>query len=183
MDSTIFETLHAQGVISNTSFQKIRTQKEHPEISVHWELKTMLYLGVLLLTSGLGIVIYKNIDSISHQAILAFIGLISGGSFYYCVKTKKPFSLNKVAAPNAFFDYILLLGCLTFISFVGYLQFQYQVFGNRYGLATFIPMLVLFFSAYYFDHLGILSLAITTLAAWAGIAAVSPLHTASSRRH
>jgi hypothetical protein len=30
-------------------------------------------------------------------------------------------------------------------------------------------MLVLFFSAYYFDHIGILSLAITSLCAWAGV--------------
>ena len=84
---------------------------------------------------------------------------------------KLPFSLQKTVSPSVFFDYILLLGCLTFISFVGYIQFQYQVFGNRFGLATFIPMVVLFFSAYYFDQVGVLSLAITNLAAWAGIAA------------
>jgi hypothetical protein len=35
-------------------------------------------------------------------------------------------------------------------------------------------MLVLFFTAYFFDHLGILTLAITNLAAWAGIA-VTPV--------
>jgi hypothetical protein len=64
---------------------------------------------------------------------------------------------------------VLLLGCITFISFIAYLQFHYNVFGTRYGLATFFPMLVLFFSAYFFDHLGVLSLAITNLAAWIGI--------------
>jgi hypothetical protein len=67
-----------------------------------------------------------------------------------------------------------LLACLCFITFIGYLQYQYHFFGNRFGLVTFIPMLVLFFSAYYFDHLGILSLAITNLCAWAGIA-VTPM--------
>jgi hypothetical protein len=49
------------------------------------------------------------------------------------------------------------------------LQFQFNLFGERYGLATFIPMVVLFFTAYYFDHIGVASLAITNLAAWAGI--------------
>ena len=36
-------------------------------------------------------------------------------------------------------------------------------------MATFIPMLVLFFIAYYFDHLGILSMAIANLALWMGV--------------
>jgi hypothetical protein len=59
-------------------------------------------------------------------------------------------------------------------TFVGYLQYAYEVFGQHYGLATFIPMILLFVSAYYFDHLGVLSLAITNLAAWAGIAITPP---------
>lgn len=170
MDMSFFEKLHAEGMISTQSWQKLQERKQNSLVSVHWELRTLLYLGVLLLTTGLGIIVYKNIDTIGHQAILAAIALISGGSFYYCYKKKAPFSTTKVESPNTWFDYVLLLGCLTFISFVGYLQYQYNVFGNRYGLATFIPMLLLFFTAYYFDHLGILCLAITNLAAWAGIA-------------
>ncbi len=77
-------------------------------------------------------------------------------------------------APDPFFGNILLLGCLSLLIFLGYLQYEYDVFGNHYGSATFIPMVVLFLSAYYFDHLGALSLAITNLAAWAGIA-ITPL--------
>ena len=57
---------------------------------------------------------------------------------------------------------------------LGYLQAQYNVFGNRWGMATFIPMIILFFAAYYFDHLGVLSIAIINLAAWAGIT-VTPM--------
>jgi hypothetical protein len=169
MNSTLFEKLHTEGLISGASLQKIKTSSGNTLFSVHWEIKTILYLGVLLLSGGIGILVYKNIDTMGHQVILLFIALISTGSFIYCFKKKLPFSLKRVASPNAFFDYILLLACLTFISFVGYLQFQYQVFGNRFGLSTFTPMLVLFFTAYYFDHLGILSLAITNLAAWVGI--------------
>jgi hypothetical protein len=137
--------------------------------SIHWEIKILLYLGVLLLSGGLGILVYKNIDTIGHQAILTFIALICATSFFYCIKRKLPFSTTKVESPTIYFDYVLLLGCITFISFIAYLQFQYNVFGTRYGLATFFPMLVLFFSAYFFDHLGVLSLAITNLAAWIGI--------------
>ena len=47
-------------------------------------------------------------------------------------------------------------------------------------MATFIPMLALFFIAYYFDHIGILTLAIVNLGLWMGVS-VTPkellLHT------
>ncbi len=72
------------------------------------------------------------------------------------------------------FDYILLLGCLLLLTFIGYLQFEYHVLGNHWGLSTFIPMVLLFAAAYYFDHLGVLSLAIVNLATWVGIT-VTPM--------
>ncbi len=150
MKIPLLEKLHSEGLVTTTSFKKIQAASSNKLFSVHWEIKTILYLGVLLLTGELGILVYKNINTIGHQAILTFILLICAGSFYYCFYKKAAFSLNKVAAPNSFFDYTLLLACLTFIIFIGYIQYQYKIFGDRYGLATFLPMLVLFFSAYYF---------------------------------
>lgn len=169
MDTKWFEQMHQEGIISDLSYAKIKSKQEQKIISVHWEIKTLLYLGVALLTTGLGILVYKNIDTIGHQVILIFIALICLVSFYYCFKFKLPFSTGKVAAPNAFFDYLLLLACCTFITFFAYLQYQYNLFGNNYGLAVFFPMLLLFFTAYYFDHLGILSMAIANLATWLGL--------------
>jgi len=170
MNLTLFEQLHADGHVSDASFKKIKAAQSNKLFSMHWELKTMLYLGVLLFSGGLSILVYQNIDTIGHQVILFVIAAVCAGCFFYCFKKKHPYSNAKVLSPDSFFDYTLLLGCLTLLTFVGYLQFQYNVFGNRYGLATFIPMLVLFFTAYFFDHLGVHSMAITTLAAWAGIA-------------
>ncbi len=174
MDIDLFEKLHAEGLISDALLQKVKATQKNRLFSLHWEITTILYLGVLLLTTGLGILVYKNIDGIGHQAVLLFIALISAAGFVYCFRKKLPFSTGKVPSPNIAFDYILLLACLSFITFIGYLQYQYHFLGERFGLVTFIPMVVLFFVAYFFDHLGILSLAITNLCAWAGII-VTPL--------
>ena len=174
MEDQLFEQLYAEGLLSEESLQKIKGAKANRLLSVHWEIKTLMYLGVLLLSAGLGILIYKNIDSIGHNVILLFLILLCAGSFYYCFKQKLPFSVNRVASPNALFDYLLLLACLSFITIIAYLQYQYNFFGDRYGLASFVPMVILFLSAYYFDNLGILSLGITNLAAWLGIT-VTPL--------
>ncbi|OQP51795.1 DUF2157 domain-containing protein [Niastella yeongjuensis] len=175
MNIPLFERLYKEGLLSAPSLQNVKQKAGSKLFSVHWELKTILYLGILLLTGGLGILIYKNIDTIGHQVILAAIGLLCAGCFFYCERKKLPFATTKVPAPNSFFDYILLLGCLTLVTFITYLQVQYIAFGRAYGLATFIPMVILFFCAYYFDHLGVLSMAITNLAAWAGVA-ITPLN-------
>ncbi len=169
MDYNLFKKLHQEGLVGEESFEKITQEYEYPLVSVHWDINTLLAIGVLLLNAGLGILIYKNIDTIGHQAILSLIAIISIACFTYCERKKPPFSRFKVKAPSPVFDYILLLGTLTMLSFTAYLQYQYQVFGTHYGLATFLPMMALFFIAYYFDHLGILNMAIVNLAVWMGV--------------
>ncbi len=174
MRISLFKKLHAEGLITDSALEQAEAMESRRLFSLYWELRLLLYLGVLLLTGGLGILVYKHIDTIGHQAVLAFIALVTAGSFFYCYRKRSPFSWSKVQVADPFFDYILLLGCLSLLIFLGYLQYQYDVFGDHYGSATFIPMVILFITAYYFDHLGALSLAITNLAAWAGIA-VTPL--------
>lgn len=170
MNIDTFSKLQKEGLISDEEMQRVTHAENNRLFSLHWEIKTALYLGVLLLSGGLGILVYKNIDTIGHQVILLFIALLCIGCYAYCFRHRPAFSREKAESPNAFYDYALLLGSLTFVTFIGYLQFQYTVFGTAYGLATFIPMVALFATAYYFDHLGILSMAVTNLAAWAGIA-------------
>ena len=169
VDNQFFKQFYLDGIISDESYENIAQKKANPLISIHWEIKALLYVGILLLTTGLGIFVYKNIDTIGHQFILALIALISIGCFAYCFKYKKPFSFYKVESPTTFFDYLLLLGTLSFLIFIGYLQYQYEIFGINYGMATFIPMLVLYCVAYGFDHIGILNMAIVNMGLWLGI--------------
>lgn len=170
--NSVFARLHSEGLISDGALERVQAYNRVFPLRV--ELKIVLYAGVLLLSSGLSLLVYQHIDTIGHQVILAFIALLSTACFFYCGRKKLPFARAKVESPGDLFDYILLLGCLTFLIFVAYLQYQYDVFGSRYGLATFFPMLLLFFVAYYFDHLGVLSMAITSFAAWLGLT-VTPL--------
>lgn len=169
MKQDIYNKLHAEGLLSDDSLQKLKTRDETPLLSIHRELNVIMYLGVMLLTAGLGTLIYKNIDTIGHQAVLGIIAMITIGCFYYCFKHKKPFSKQKMPSPTMGFDYVLLLGSITLVIFIGYLQYQYNAFGTNYGLATFVPMMLLFYIAYNFDHLGILSMAIVNLGIWMGV--------------
>ena len=173
MDIALFAKLHTEGLLDAQELNKIELQNHKP-VSVHWELRTLLYLGIVLLTTGVGILIYKNIDTIGHKALLTIIALACISCYAYCIKNSKGFSRKKIASADTWFDYVLLLGSLLLLAFTGYVQFEYNIFGDQWGLALFVPMVVLFIAAYYFDHLGVLSMAITNLAAWAGIS-ITPL--------
>jgi hypothetical protein len=166
--------LNIDGIITDEQSSAIDKYENEKPLSVHWELRTILYLGVLLFTSGISILVYKNIDTIGHQVILAIIAIACVGCFYYGYKHRLPYSNEQTKHPSPFFDYIVLLGCLLFGTFIGYVQFQYNLFGLHYGVAVLFPTLVFFFCAYTFDHKGILSLGIAGLAAWAGLT-VTPL--------
>lgn len=165
----VSERLLRDGILTEEKAKAIKAFDDAKPMSVHWELKTILYLGIMLLVSGISILVYKNIDTIGHQVILASIFAACLGCFYYAFKHKKPFTREEVTYESPLFDYVVLLACLLLGVFLGYLQYQYTVFGTYYGLATLIPTIVYFWAAYSFDHKGILSLGITGLAAWAGI--------------
>src|SRR5688500_11245545 len=118
MNPYMIQQLSERGLLSPESREKLLQPRP---LSVHWEVNTLLYLGVLMLSGGLGILVYKNIDTIGHQAILSMIGLTCGLCFLYAHKKKRPFSRHKALAPNVGWDYVVLLACLLFISFVTYL--------------------------------------------------------------
>ena len=169
MNIFLFKKIHGDGLVDATTLNNIEAHERSAPVSVYRDLLILLYAGIFLLTSGVGIIIYKNIDSIGHTAITIALAAGCVACFYYALQKAPGFSRQQVQSPNVFFDYIVLLGCLLLLILLGYLQFQYGLFGNRWGMATFIPMVVLFATAYYFDHIGILSMAITNLAAWVGI--------------
>jgi hypothetical protein len=135
------------------------------------ETQFLLYTGVLLLNAGFGVLVYEHIDTIGHAAVIAGFGFLTLVCFGYCWWKRPPYSTERTPAPNLYFDYILLLGCLLFLIFIGYWQYQYQVFGRRYGLVTFVPTVVFFAAAYRFDNRLVLGMALAGLAAWFGVTA------------
>jgi hypothetical protein len=171
---SILNALTEKGIISVQQADAVASFENSKAFSIHLELRTILYLGILMFSSGIGILIYEHIDTIGHQVIIASIALLTGFCFWYAIKNSPTFSRYEVIKVNKFAPYSLLLGCATFLALEGYLQFQYSLFGTKYGLAVLIPTILFFFNAYRFDHTGVLSMAITGLASWLGLT-IAPL--------
>jgi membrane protease YdiL (CAAX protease family) len=116
-----------------------------------------MYASVLLFTSGIGILIYKNIDSMG----MSYIGFITFGYrflFYFCFKT--PLGLKQQTQfENPIFDYLILAAVLLSCILLAICNFNTLLVLNTdsYNLPTAIA----FFCAYYFDNKSVLSIAIT----------------------
>ena len=168
---TLFEKNH----ITEEQFESIKAYRGLNLFSLHNELKFLLYLSILMFTSGIGILIYQNIDTIGHTAILGLLLLVTLTCFYFCFKNHPGFKKEEVPFPNPLYDYLVLTAVILSCTFVGYLQFQYQTFGTHYGLATLVPTVISLFCAYYFDNKSVLSIGITGMAAYLGLS-VDPKH-------
>lgn len=166
---TLLQNLQQKDLISPEQSTIILEYEDNKSFSLHYELRTLLYLGITLLTGGLGVLIYQNLDTIGHGVIVALIVTITLACFTFAFWKRESFTWLEVKNPHHFSDFVLLLGCASFLILEGYLQFQYDLFGLKYGLVTFIPAILFFFCAYFFDHRGVLSMAITAFASWVGV--------------
>jgi hypothetical protein len=163
--------LQAAGLLPPTQAAAIAEDERTRPFSLHYELRALLYLGIVLLTGGVGVLVYQHLDSIGHSVIVGAIILGMGASFAYAMRHRPAFTWGVAPRTSIAADYLLLLGCLLFLILEGYLQVQYGLFGQRYGLVTVLPAGLFFYLAYRFDHRGVLSMAITALAAWVGVSA------------
>ncbi|GAA4040244.1 hypothetical protein GCM10022409_27620 [Hymenobacter glaciei] len=162
------ELLPAEQVAAIAAAERIQP------FSLHYELRTLLYLGITMLAGGLGVLIYQHIDSIGHGLIIAVIAALTAACFTFAVRHRAPFTWGIAPRTSVGADYLLLLGCLLFVVLEGYAQYQYGVFGQRYGLVTVLPALFFLPLAYWFDHRGVLAMGLTALASWVGLT-VAPL--------
>ncbi|WP_433829843.1 DUF2157 domain-containing protein [Flavobacterium anhuiense] len=162
-------SLFEKGLITENQLDEVKAYRSLNVFSLNAELKLFLYLSVLLFTSGIGILIYENIDSIGHIAILSLLLVVIAVCFFYCFKYSKGFQKEETTFEHPVLEYLVLAGNILTCIFIGYLQFQYKPFGEHYGLATLVPTIVSFFCAYYFDNRSVLTIAITGLAAYIGL--------------
>lgn len=138
-------------------------------VSVRQELRFVLYLGVLLLTGGVGLLVKENLDRIGPVAIASAIGLAAAAALFWVWRVAPPFSRGEAASPNLAFDYMLLLGVLLVAADLAYIEFQFTPLGADWPWHLLIVSLLAAVAAVRFDSRLVFSLALATFAAWRGV--------------
>jgi len=137
--------------------------------SVLLELNALLYLGVVLFAAGLGWTVRDHFAGLGDPAIILSLAAVFAGCMYYCVTRAAPYSAAQVASPSFAFDYVLYLGCLVFAVELGYLQVRFQMLQVNWDAYLVASAALYFVLAYRFDNRFVLSLGLSTLAAWFGV--------------
>ena len=156
-------------LLSKEQEMGIRNYFSQGIFSLRNELLFLMYLSVLLFTSGVGILIYKNIDTIGHSIILLVMLALTVVCFYFSFKESKGFSKEDIDFENPVYNYLVLLAVILSCSFMGYIQFQYAIFGNYFEISIYISAFIALASAYYFNNKSALSIGITALVTSLGI--------------
>ncbi|HLZ16617.1 MAG TPA: DUF2157 domain-containing protein [Cyclobacteriaceae bacterium] len=91
-----------KGLITGEQFQKIDPVVSGKTVSVFYELRTLLYLGVMLFAAGAGILIYQNIGTIGHIVSLIVLTLLMLTCFGYAVRHAAGYSHGSVQSPTPY---------------------------------------------------------------------------------
>ncbi len=138
-------------------------------VSLRPEIRALLYAGVLLLTSGVGLLIREHHRAIGPLAIAGAIAVAAVACLVWVSRTAAPFTWGEARSPNVKFDYILLLGVLLFASDLAYVEVQFTVLGPQWTYHLLVVGAVYLFAAYLWDSRTVLGLALATLVAWRGM--------------
>jgi len=97
------------------------------------------------------------------------------------VRRAPPFTWGAVATPHIAVDYALLLAMLLFAADLGYVEAQFRLLGPNWPWHLLIVAVACFAAAYRFDSRAVLTLALTSFAAWRGISVGMPLADGAAR--
>ena len=169
---TTFERLERwklDGVITDAQHEALGVLVRNDRFSVSLELNALLYLGVLAVAAGVAWTVQTHFVSIGDTAIVVSLTAIVGACFWYCFSRARPYSSAEVESPTLMFDYVLYLGCVVFAIELGFLETRFTLLGDAWDAYVLLSAVVFFAAAYRFDNRFVLSLALSTLAAWFGL--------------
>ena len=136
-------------------------------------IQAMLYIGVVALTSGVGVLFKDRLIHLGPASIAAAVGVASLVCLVWAAWVSTPFSRDEVASPNIAFDSILVLGALLAAADLAYVETQFSPLGANWAWHLLVVSVFYAALSFQFDSRTLFSLALTTFAAWRGVAATS----------
>ena len=169
------EILHAVakfrdlGILDEPTARLLTRVNRRELVSVKNELRALLSLGILLVTSGVGLVVKENLEEIGPLGIATALTLGAVLCLFLVARRASLFSWSEVPSPGIGFDALLLLGVLLLGADLGFIEARFHLFGEAWPYHLLLLSLVQLLLAYRFDSRTVLSLALSTFAAWRGL--------------
>ena len=158
-----FEQLRAEGAVDEATASRATEADRRSVFSVHDELRTLMYAGVLLITGGVGLVLARNLDRIGPLAIALGLALAAVACAIPAVRGRRAGRPLSVAA-----DYLLLLGALLASADLAYVETQFRLLGPLWSWHLLWLAAAHAALAYTFRSGLVLAASLTSLAGWFG---------------
>ena len=172
---SIYKKLFEKDLLDIKQYEFLEAINTNKIISLYNELRLMLYLGIMLLSAGIGYFAYQNMGNLGHMTCMT---LLLGGiivCFYFIMKYAIPYSNGEIKVIHPFYDYILILAALLIIGLFSYIQVYFNLSHILLKWSTLVSAVILLFMSYRFDNRGLLSMGITAFSATLGII-ISPVN-------
>jgi hypothetical protein len=121
--------------------------------------------------AGVGVLVRENLDRIGPVAIASALWLAALGSLAWALGHAPPFTWAKETSPHLAFDYILLLAVLLTGAALAYTEVQFTPLGPSWSYHLLVMSLFSGLLAVRGDSRMVAALALSTFAAWRGVAA------------
>ena len=157
-------TLHAAGTIDDATASRALALDRREVFSLHHELLATLYVGVLLVMAGVGIILARNLERIGPLTLVLAIALAAAACAVPAMRAKAAGRPLTVAG-----DYLLLLAALLVSADLAYAERQFTLLGPLWSWHLLLLAVVHAAIAYAFASPLVLAASLTALAGWFGV--------------
>ncbi|MGC1521969.1 MAG: DUF2157 domain-containing protein [Steroidobacteraceae bacterium] len=156
--------LRADGEIDAAAAARAVVLERGTTFCVFRELRFALYGSVAAITSGIAILLAKNLDRIGPITVILALAAVAAGCYGAAIRTRIRGETRSLGG-----DYLLLLGALILSADVGYAESQFHWLGSRWSWHLLILAALHGATAYVLDSRLVLSASLATLAGWFGV--------------
>jgi hypothetical protein len=136
-------------------------------------LHGLLYLGVLAITAGVGLLLAGRVADLGPLALALVVGAAAAGCLAWVWRTAPPFARAEVPPPGIAFEYALVLGALLAAADLAWVEVQFTPLGAGWSWHLLLVATAHVALAFRFDSRVLFALALASFAAWRGVAVLA----------
>lgn len=156
-------SLEDRALINREAAAKLRADQSAAHFSLWPELRFVTWAGVISIITGAGLVL-KEYAYVVGDVVLASIVLVLALACYYA-----GWRAREASPRSLMFEYLPLLGALLLSADVAFLESRYHVFDEHWRWHLLLLAALHGAVAYALHHKAVFSLAIFSIAGWAGV--------------
>jgi hypothetical protein len=149
------------GVLERRTAVTLRRVASGSLLSVRDELLVLLWAGVFLITTGVGLLVTQHLDRIGPVAIAMALGGVALGC--------QGWAWRRARSASFVFDTVLLLGALLAAADLAFIEVKFTPLGADWPWHLLIVAVAYAALAFRFDSRTLFSLSLTAFAAWRGV--------------